>query len=261
MSKRYQLRNCSDTTENNRNNTDDLFDNMDDPNFTPTMKDMFKMMHETHKTVCFLADKFDNFTKKIEQIEQQNKIIRKENIDLKQRIKDLELNQFHHQQQQFNKHLTIHGVPMKPNEDLKNIITNITKIIKIGISSEQIKSCRRMNSNNQQNSPIIVAEFDSTEIKQDIQKHFKLNGPVMVQQLFTNTTNNSQKIYMNEYLHEYTRKLFEDTKRIKTKYNIKYVWVKNGVILIREKSDTEIIKIKHHDDIEHLESRFTTTQR
>lgn len=110
-----------------------------------------------------IDDLFNNMSDRLQQ-----------NIDLKQRKPILELHQFIHlKHQQFNKHLITHGSQIKPNKDLENVITNITKIITFVISPKKIKSFRGMNSSEQRNTPIIVTRnLTPTEIKQEVQKHF-----------------------------------------------------------------------------------------
>lgn len=226
-----------------------IFNNLDDPKYEPTMKDILKIIRETHKTINFLADKFDDISKKVTEIERQNKQITDENSEIKIRLKQLEIQHYREQQQQLNKHLTIHGVPKKSNENLEDIIINLAKITKTDISKSNIISCRRMNANENTNAPIIVAEFDNIHNKQQLHNNFKINGAIIVKQLFTNTTNDSKKIYINEYLSEYTRKLLEDTKKLKVKHNIQFVWVKNGVVYLRVNATSNVFKIIHQDNI------------
>lgn len=95
-----------------------------------------------------------------------------------------------------------------------------------------------MNTSNNNSTPIIVAEFDSSSTRQLIHNSFKKNGPIMLKQLFTNTTLESNKLFINEYLTEYTKTLFEDTKKLKSKYNVQFVWIKNGRIYVRESPQT-----------------------
>lgn len=226
-----------------------LFDNLDDPEYIPNMKDMCKIMRETHKTLNFLAEKFDVINQKIVQIEHKNKNLIVTNNDIKNRLKKLETQHYKEQQQQLSKHLTIHGIPKKTNEDLENIITNVAKILKTDISKNNIVNYRRMFTNENMASPIIIAEFDCMETKQQIQQQFKQNGPIILKQLIPNTLNETKQIYVNEYLSEHTKKLLDDAKKLRTTHNVQFVWVRNGTVYVREKSDTKPFKVTHHDDI------------
>lgn len=262
---RYDLRSEKNSENDGKMVSDqlDMFDNLEDPEYIPTMKDMFKLVRETHRTVSFLANQFDDMNKKIKIIEQQNKTITNENEQMQQRISYLEINYYRQQQQQLNTHLTIHGIPKQQNENLENIVINTVKVLNNNITTKEIKSVRRMNNNNSRtnNSPILVVEFMTNPIKQEIQQQFKENGPIMLNQIFTTTKNETTKIYINEYLTDYTRNLLTEAKKLKTKYNFKYVWVKNGLIYAREKDGSDIIKILHHNSIRQITERIDNTSK
>lgn len=260
---RYDFRknnnkNKNNNTDNNSKEnctTDELFALLDDPEHIPTLKDIFKIIKETHQTVTFMADKFDDINTRMNEIEQQNKQILKENQQLKNRLIKLEIADHRNQQQKLCTQLTIHGIPKKPNENLQNIITNVTKTLNINITQQNIKNIRRMNINN--NTPIIVVELDTIELKQEIHTNFKQNGPIMLTQILNTSSNETTKIYINEYLTENTKNLLRETKKMREKFKIQFVWVKDGSVFARESSNSKIIKITHTDEIQHI---FQNTQ-
>lgn len=233
-----------------------VFENLGDPEYSPTLKDVMKLLMETHKTVSFLAHKFDELNAKMMLMEQQNKNITKENTEIKERLLHLETHYYRQQQQQLGAHLTIHGIPKKSDENIKNTIIEIGKILNINITQNNIKNARRMNSNNQNFTPIIVVEFDSYYIKQEIQKQYKNNGPILLKQIIPTTTNETTKVYINEYLTEYTKNLFTEAKKLKSKYNIQFVWIKNGTVYTREKTGEDIIKVVHSESIRQIKAKY-----
>lgn len=70
------------------------------------------------------------------------------------------------------------------------------------------------NSNRTNSSPILVMEFMTNPIKEEIQQQFKENGPIMLNQVFTTTKNETTKIYINEYLTDYTRNLLTEATKL-----------------------------------------------
>ena len=83
--------------------------------------------------------------------------------------------------------------------------------------------------------PIIIAEFNQIQIKEKMQLNFKTNGPPIHKQILktNDTVNNNRKIYINDYLCPYKKQLFEEAKKLKEKFNFKYVWNKNGNLFLR----------------------------
>ena len=102
--------------------------------------------------------------------------------------------------------------------------------------------------------PIIVTEFNQFEIKQKIQDNFKKNGPVMFSQISktTNQTINNEKVYINDYLCKHKKQLFDETKKMNSRFNIKYVWFKNGNIYIRQLDDSPIFKVNSIADLQEI---------
>lgn len=266
---RYQLRSNGETSNNNnnKNNTEreicPLFELINDPQYIPTLKDMFLLIRETHRTVSFLADKFDDINTKIQQVTQQNKEIVRENQEIQERLSYVETYFFQQQQQQLNAHLTFHGITYKANENIENIIIDTVKALNTQITNNDIKNIRRMNTTTKKPNiaPIVVVEFNTSITKQNIQHKYKENGPIMVKQVFPSTSNETGKIYINEYLTNQTKNLYTEAKQLKNKCNFQYVWVKNGRIFAREKPGSDVIKIFNQNNIRGIIDQFNQTKK
>lgn len=166
---------------------------------------------------------------------------------------------FYFQQQQLQNHITIHGLPLQKSEDIVNTVVNIGKTLNVDITTENIKSYRAMNNHNKNNtSPIIIVEFNDPEVKQEMQKNYKTNGPIIAAQIVKNVKNSDaehQKIYINDYLCTYIKHLLAQTKKIQAKCNIKFVWTKNGNVYARHNENSNTFRIRSYKDIDELESR------
>ena len=53
------------------------------------------------------------------------------------------------------------------------------------------------------------------------------------------------KIYMNENLNPYYRKLWWSCRKLKKEKVVKYVWISNGSIKVRKDDTSQVIKIDH----------------
>ena len=64
-------------------------------------------------------------------------------------------------------------------------------------------------------------------------------------------------IYVNEQLTEDTRDLLAHTEKLRDDGTIKFIWVKDGTVFIREDEDKKAIKIRPQEE---LESLFNSNQ-
>lgn len=73
--------------------------------------------------------------------------------------------------------------------------------------------------------PIILVELSLYEHIEQLQNAFKSNGPLIVNQLdkFKNNKN-VNKIYLNQFINNKTKKLIMEANKLKKTHNIKYIW-------------------------------------
>lgn len=231
------------------------FNSIDEEN--PTIKDIFKVLKGMSISLNSLAKEYEESKGKIQQLENENKILKVECEQLNNRLNYIETDYYTEQQLKLQQYLTIHGVPQQKNNELVSTIIKIGETLNVKITPENIKSHRTINNKNRQNSsPIIVIELNNIEIKKQMQINFKNNGPIIAAQILKHTVNTNkehQKIYINDYLCTHVKKLLEQTKKIQQKCNLKFVWSKNGSVYARRTEEAPIIKIRNFNDIKEIE--------
>lgn len=239
-------------TRSNTNTTTPPIDTKKTPNNNnePTIKDVMAKLNEVIRSIDYMSSQQEETLKRLILLENENKSLNEANSQLNTRLANIETFFFQQQQQQLQNHVTIHGIRAEQGEDLKQTIINTAKILNVDVTKESIISARRMNNNNNPNTPtIIVTEFHTTEIKNKILQNAKVNGPIMLNQLKNSPNNENKKIYINEYLNTYTKTLYENAKKLKLNNQYKFVWVKHGNIYIRKNETSNIIRVKHQNDV------------
>lgn len=220
-------------------------------NNEPTMKDVMAKLNELIQSVEYLSSQQEESLRRLILLEKENKTLSEANINLNTRLANIETFFFQQQQQQLKNHITIHGIKPEQGEDLKETIIKTIKIINVDITKDSIQSARRMKSNNNTTTPtIIIAELSTNDIKNKILQNAKTNGPIMLNQLKNSNNNENRKIFINEYLNNYTKTLYENAKKLKITNQYKFIWVKHGNIYIRKTEMSNIIRVKHQNDIE-----------
>lgn len=247
--------------ENNKNgkaanqDNEDPFATIDEEN--PTIKDLYKLTKDMFSSLNFLANGYDEFNNKIAKLEKENEVLKAESRNFQRRLQYIETDYYYQQQLQLQNYITIHGIPRQHSEELIKTVIQTAGTLDVNITPNNIKSCRAIHNKNKSNaSPIIIVEFDDENIKNKIKTNYKNNGPIIAAQIIKNTKGTSdehRKIYVNDYLCSYYKELFENTKKIKTTHNVKFVWTKNGKIFVRQKENSPIYKVKNYNDLSELQ--------
>lgn len=221
------------------------------------MRDVMTKLNDLVNSINHMSSLQDETLKRLVALKKENKTLKETNNSLNTRLANMESFFYQQQQQQLVNHVTIHGIKREQGEDLHQTIINAIKIININIVKEDIRSARRMNNNNNINTntpTIIIAELRNTEMKNLILQTAKTNGPIMLNQLKQSPNAESKKIYINEYLNNYTKSLYENAKKLKLNNQFKFVWVKHGNIFVRRNETSNIIRVKHQNDIDNAKN-------
>lgn len=196
-------------------------------------------------SVQFVADDHTDLSKKIDycckQIQESaglNKMV----SDLVSKIDGLE-------QGARNCNIEICNIPERRNENLINLMLNIGSAIKCNIQQNDIISIHRVPHAHQQNNmpKNIIVKFASRILRDNILSAHRLCKGLATEQLGVSGT--SLTIYMHEHLTLKNKQLFRECRDAAKKHDYKFVWVKHGTILVREKEGTKAIAVRIPQDI------------
>lgn len=222
---------------------------------------ILKILKEIQQSQTYLSQKFDEFNKRTKLLEEENKTLKKEVNSLKMRLTAVEYDHNALQNEIFKKHVYVSGVPLRQNESLEKIIIEIGALSNVKINNNDIVTCKRLparkvNSSHQQH-PQISVEFNSTTIKEEMINNQKINGPILQSQLKLTSTESDRKIYINEYLSNLNKKLLYEAQKLKQKFNVKFIWAKNGNVFIRQSETTQTFRIRNIEHLTDMEEQFT----
>lgn len=215
--------------------------------------DTQKSQNETIKnlveSVNFMSDKFDNFSKQLQDlittincIKDENIILREENGKLKNEIVSLDKRMNVLEQKALENFVEIVGVQDFHNEDCVKTVVSIAA--SVGINNLSVSKAFRIPSKDISRPRKIVAELLSFQNKRTLMENVKKS------KLSGNSVNSNwkdDKIYINDSLTNFNKDLFFKTRAFARDKGYKYVWFKKSKIFIKKSEHTKafIINDEH----------------
>lgn len=198
------------------------------------------------KSVEMLANKYDEFVAKLDK---QDKAI----ADLEGRLGKVEeansANETKHLRQELNQleqygrrlNLEIHGIPVRPNEDVLALVNEVGASLQLDeITEREIEGIHRLPVRSGKVPPIIV-RFTSKSTKDRWKaKAKKLREGESPVRFFENLT-------------PYNKRLLWLTRTKAGEMNYQFTWETNGKILVKKHSGAPIIRILSEDDLEKIQ--------
>ncbi|KAL1447932.1 hypothetical protein WDU94_000624 [Cyamophila willieti] len=214
-------------------------------------KKMDKKFTEMEECLEFTSGKIDEFTrtmkeiqKKLVMVEIENEKIRQENVELKTKVKSLEVGVEANAQLLSNSNkVEISGLPVTTI----NVKEVVAKVLEKANGEKIEESGYGLEIRKQEKQTNVIVEFES-KIQRDklikkkkTERTFKL-GEVM-------STSDDCLVYMNECLTPYYTKLFMEAKKIKREKNYAFIWVRDGKILLKKTEQSKPMRLVCMEDL------------
>lgn len=220
-----------------------------------TLADIYKVITQVDDKVSTLSSKFDSLDNRTSKLENENKKLKEDITALRSRLSTAEFGVNQVQQKQFEKYITISNIPQIENENLAETVIKAINLLQVEINQNNITYCKRIVAKGN-NVPLIVAEFDTLELKETILEFAKTSGPILPEQLYpvgtfqSNSNRNPQKIFFKQYITSYTHKLLQEAKKLRVNYTIAYIWQNSGIVFLRLTPKSKIFKLKSFQDLD-----------
>ena len=149
--------------------------------------------------------------------------------------------------------LEFEGIPEQKEENVTNIVIDIAKNLNADASFSDISIAHRLppkwhdKSDGSSRPPTIIAQFTNKRIRNAIYLRKK-----EAQNIKDFLVPEMTKLFVNENLTRYRKKLFRSTKRAAKANNYKFFWAVNGKILVKKDDNAPVIAIQSESDIDNL---------
>ena len=151
--------------------------------------------------------------------------------------------------------LEITGVPITSHDNPKLLVKEIGTLIGAEIDDSHIAAAHRLpDSKNVKNR--LIVKFLQRDKREEVYKKRKHLVGKSVHQLLSiraeigESVSRDNKIYINESLTSYRKRLFGRIKDYKRKNNVKYLWTSNGKIMLKVNEASATEAFTTHEEFE-----------
>lgn len=151
------------------------------------------------------------------------------------------------------------NLPERRNENLPAVVETIGNVLKCPISLNDIVAVHRVPHAHQQNTrpKNIILKFSTRLQRDNMLSAFRKANSLKTDQIGMSGTSTS--IYVNEHLTLKRKQLFRRARELANKCNYKYVWIRNGTILVRESDGAAAFSIRGDADLNKIKTTIKTT--
>lgn len=197
---------------------------------------------EIKKEMSDLVSSIKSCQDDIQKLYRENTLMTKEIEECKTRIADLE------QYSRCNM-IEISGVPERNPENLLNVLSEIGRHLDIDVDKKFVDIIHRVSSRNptRKQPGTILVKFLKKSDKEQFLTRARIKRGLSAIKLGFDTDN---QIYINDNLSFHYRKLHATARELRKINVLKYVWFKNGKLLVRETDGSEAVIIKSLADLD-----------
>lgn len=205
------------------------------------------------QTICELKTVITDYRAQMDVLLQENIEIRNDNEILHEKFRQLEYTRDNQEQDMLTHNIIINGVTEVHDEDTTKLVCEIAASLDVHVDASDLVNATRKptHSENSNQTRSIMVTFRNPQKRNDIllKKKTKLSTKI-----FNVNNEHERPIYISEHLtarRQYISKLARDAKRTGL---IKFAWVKNGNIFVRQTEESRIIKVKHKEQLQLIQN-------
>jgi len=215
-----------------------------------SIQELMSEVKEMRKSQQFIEQQYEDMKAKLAANGKELTQLRAENKDLKAAVQQLQAACTQSKEdindlEQYGRRecLEFKGLVYKENENTDDLVIAVTKKMNLNIKKEDISVSHRLRkATSEEPKPTIIARFCSRKTRDLIYynrhklKTYNMSSP-------------SESLFVNESLTRTNRSRFNQCLKFKKDNNFKYIWTKNGAILLRKNDGASVITIKSDKDL------------
>lgn len=222
--------------------------------FNDTILDFQKSVDYCSSSVDDFVEKIKIMDKKCEEVVKNHLKLVEANQKLENEVTGLKTQLEELLQYGRNVNVQIEGVPEVRTENVIDLVCKLaTAINEPVVPARDIQAAHRLPSKNKNKPRPIVVQF-SNRFKRDSflkkAKKEKAKSTVLV------PSAPERKLFVNDHLTPYYKKLFFDAKTLKQQKGFKFLWVMNSKIFLKKDESCNAEKVSSERDLEKLNKEY-----
>lgn len=212
--------------------------------FNTSYEALHNEVEENTKTLKQGMENIEKYMKEIDQLKSENTALKSKVANLEARMDEME---------NYSRRncLEIQGVPEEKDEVVTEVVKKIGKALKVNIEESMIDVCHRFGRRTAKQTPrgIMVKFVRRTDKELLMNRRRERRGDFSTRHLDLPT---DTPVYLNDSLSPARRWLFAKARQFKKEKHYKYIWLRNGNILMKKEDGSETMEIKTEADLSEL---------
>ncbi|XP_077977115.1 uncharacterized protein LOC144432723 [Glandiceps talaboti] len=219
-----------------------------------------KMIKDKQNTMSVSLDYFNELVEELRDrlkvIEQENKDLKKSNMELNERVGVLEKASDDQNQYSRRENLEIHGIPecQGQAENTDNIALQVIKMISPDITTDHLEVTHRIGRTTHHDGNVrgkhqprpIIVKFSGRKIRDQVFNNKKKMKNVTTRDLGYTERN---LIFINENLTPKMRNLLKLVNNKRKTESYRYLWTRNGHIHVKKSDTSNVVTIRNESDL------------
>ncbi|CAH2210917.1 jg7572 [Pararge aegeria aegeria] len=222
------------------------------------IKSELKKLNDLKESVEFLTSEYDRIQTNIKDSEEKIKNLTLENTNLNKSLESLSTRLILLEQHSRENNLEINGIPENKSENLYSVLNQLGVTISLPIQESDIIACTRVRKldDASKRPRTVVVKLRNTRVRDSIiaavSKFNKNKSSDRLNSSHLGYSVNKSFIYVSEHLSPYYKALHVCTRTVAKERGIRYVWIRNGRILIRKNDQSPAKQIKCYETLKNL---------
>lgn len=222
------------------------------------LKEAMSLIRKLEESVQFMSDEFDHVKNELQDYKEANQRVLKENELLKHAVSDLSIRVNLLEQNTRQQNIEINGVPENKSENLISTVVQLGKAVSSTLKENCIISAVRVRKlDPQSTSPrAIIVKMNSTstrdEILASVMNYNKIHPDNKLNSHLLGYGGAKKPIFVSEHLSPLNKQIHAATRKAARAKEYKYVWVRDGRILVRKADGIQAKQVRSLEAVELL---------
>ena len=235
--------------------TDNVINTIRNPDLQILYSSIHKKIDELIQSNQFLSTKYDEVIERLNEKDDQIKLLKRQVDKQSHEIKMLENKQNEIEQYSRKDNIEIKGIEKKNDETDEELQTKILKLFnawKVKVVESDISISHRLFSKNNTTPPPILVKLKDRRLRDKLLKAWKNISDKSQGAVFGNCSRKEQKITITENLSQHYKQLLYKAKLKAGENNYEAVWFFNGKLMIKKNATSKPIRIYSEEDLNKL---------